>query len=717
MRVAFVLPLAAVCARAASAQIPSLTEKLVTVGGHPVQVWTGGPATSEAQSPLVIFENGWNGAAGTWARVAPEVAKFARVLLYNRGGAGRSEWDGQPPTPDHVARNLRELVRVIGFSQQYLLVGHSWGGPLIRVHAVLYRDAVSGLVYVDPGSPCVRERAFEAAGYGAHTAALVEFSKQAEPRVGGVHPDDHDMMRRVGTDTLPDVPVVLVIGLKAEGPPPPMRAWMAARGINPEALGAARGKQKIPCLSPLVTEVPRGFLIATPFSGHNIQQQEPELVVAAIRRALFDMSPKRAGERGAQEPARPRPENTPAASVALSNVSVIDGTGAASRPGMTALIQDGVIRDVFRTGERTVPAGTEIHDLTGHYVIPGLINTHVHFQGMFASSRDSGFAALARMLYAGVTTVREMVGNTRLTADLARAASTGERPMPSVYYAALMAGPTFFTDPRVPRTSAAFQPGEAPWAQAIRPETDLKVAVSRAAETGASGIKIYADLDATLVRRIVAEAHRQGMQAWAHSTLFPTRPIDVVRAGVDGVSHVCGMVWQVLDSVPVRYANRGSFDPRRVDVNASRFVELLGEMKRRGTMFDATANVFFRNTKAREAGCTPELMTRILRAAHEAGVRISTGTDYFIPAGEPDPTLFSEIAYLVERRVLNPAEAITAATLNGARAIGIEKTHGSVEKGKVADLVVLSADPTRDIAALQAIVMVVKAGRIYRSRP
>jgi imidazolonepropionase-like amidohydrolase len=174
------------------------------------------------------------------------------------------------------------------------------------------------------------------------------------------------------------------------------------------------------------------------------------------------------------------------------------------------------------------------------------------------------------------------------------------------------------------------------------------------------------------------------------------------------------MVWQSLDSVPDQYGNRGRFDPQRVDVTDSQFVTLLGEMRRRGTVFDATAHFFSRNPRAREAGCTPDLMTRILRAAHDAGVRISTGTDYLISAGEPDPTLFTEIAYLVETGVLTPGEAITAATLNGARAIGIERTHGSIERGKVADLVVLSADPTRDITALQAIVIVVREGWMYR---
>ena len=72
-----------------------------------------------------------------------------------------------------------------------------------------------------------------------------------------------------------------------------------------------------------------------------------------------------------------------------------------------------------------------------------------------------------------------------------------------------------------------------------------------------------------------------------------------------------------------------------------------------------------------------------------------------------------EIVHLVESGVMDAGEAIVAATLNGARALGIEATHGSIEPGKVADLVVLGADPTRDIGAIRDVVAVVKGGRLY----
>jgi imidazolonepropionase-like amidohydrolase len=278
-----------------------------------------------------------------------------------------------------------------------------------------------------------------------------------------------------------------------------------------------------------------------------------------------------------------------------------------------------------------------------------------------------------------------------------------------------MAGPTFFTDPRVAGNAIGYAPGEAPWAQAVEEETDLALAVARAAGTGATGIKIYADLPAPLVRSVVEEAQRQGLQTWAHGTLFPTRPRDVVGAGVDGISHVCGLVWQVLPDVPSRYAQRGAFDPGQVDVSSNAFRDLFIEMRRRQTVLDPTAS-FFQNPRARELGCTQELITSLLSSAHEAGVLMSTGTDYLLAEGEPDPTLFREISYLVESGILDPAQALTAATLHGALAIGVADHVGTIQEGKIADLVVLSEDPTRDIAALRHVLAVIKSGSVHWRR-
>jgi imidazolonepropionase-like amidohydrolase/pimeloyl-ACP methyl ester carboxylesterase len=692
------------CTNATAQSLPSLDERIVQVNGHDVQIWTGGPDRPTG-APLIVFQNGWNAGADTWSHVAPELAKSARVLLYNRGGAGGSEWDGQLPTIAHIGQLLRDLLDALDAPPPYLLVGHSAGGPYIRGFAARHPESVAGLVYVDPSSSCILESAFERGGSPGLASVLVDAPGRRD--AVGVHPNDLPSSAEPGTLQLPPVPVVLLIGLDV-GIPPPQAAMLRERGVDVERVSAEARRGKIPCLIPYAFESPHGEVIATPRSGHNIHIDEPELVISAVRRVLEQSMTDSAGSRsrGVAQTARARIESS--GTTLLTNATIIDGTGAPPRPG-AVLIEDGRIRQVLAAGERAGPTADTV-DVAGGYLIPGLINSHVHLAGL--GSREAAVQGLRRMFYSGVTSVREMVGDTRQTGELARAALSPQADLPSIHYAALMAGPTFFTDPRVAGNAVGYAPGEAPWAQAIDEATDLPLAAARAAGTGATGIKIYADLPAPLVSRVVEEAHRQGLQAWAHGTLFPTRPREVVSAGVDGITHVCGLVWQVLPDVPSRYAERGAFDPGQVDVRSQAFRDLWAEMRLRRTVLDPTAS-FFQNPRARELGCTQGLVTSLLRSAHQAGVPMSTGTDYLITEGEPDPTLFKEISYLVESGILDPAEALTAATLHGALAIGVADQVGSIQEGRIADLVILSEDPTRDIAALRQVVAVIKAGIVH----
>ena len=95
-------------------------------------------------------------------------------------------------------------------------------------------------------------------------------------------------------------------------------------------------------------------------------------------------------------------------------------------------------------------------------------------------------------------------------------------------------------------------------------------------------------------------------------------------------------------------------------------------------------------------------------------VTLVAGTDNVIPEGQSQPGIHREMELLVAAG-LTPLEAITAATQNGARALGIERTHGTIEHGKVADLVVLDADPTTDIRNTRRVRMVIKSGHVFEN--
>ena len=103
----------------------------VEVDGHRMRVRTTGIENAEPGAPIVVFEAGAGGGLATWGSVVEDVANFAPVVAYDRAGLRRSEWDGQLPTPRHVAENLHALLEQVGAQPPYVLVGHSPGGRYI----------------------------------------------------------------------------------------------------------------------------------------------------------------------------------------------------------------------------------------------------------------------------------------------------------------------------------------------------------------------------------------------------------------------------------------------------------------------------------------------------------------------------------------------------------------------------------------------------------
>lgn len=407
----------------------------------------------------------------------------------------------------------------------------------------------------------------------------------------------------------------------------------------------------------------------------------------------------------------------------LTHATLIDGTGVAPRPDMTVVVRGDRIEEVFRSGERPLPEGAEVHDLTGRFLIPGLVSAHDHFMNAgLADSPDRIRAELRRMLYGGVTLARDANGDARLLAVLQRSLRLGEVVGPDIYYAAHMSGPDFIArDRRVGRASAGFRRGEPAWMQVVTRDTDVTWAVGRAAGTHATGLKLYVGVDADVIGALTREAHARGLLVWAHSTVFPDRPIEVVRAGVDAVSHLCWLAWQDEDldpaaNVPFTHTSypepRPSFDADVVDPDSPEMRLLFREMADRGTLLDATHSAYASGSGS-VRGCTPELMTALARAAHRAGVPFVTGTDYYVDADEPFPSVHREIEYLVDRGVLSPLEVITAATVNGARLLGLGDTHGAIAPGKAASLVVLAEDPSLDVRALRTVVTVLHRGEWY----
>lgn len=404
-----------------------------------------------------------------------------------------------------------------------------------------------------------------------------------------------------------------------------------------------------------------------------------------------------------------------------AGVTLIDGTGAEAKPRMAIVTKADRIVAVVPNDDASVyeTPDSDVVDLHGLYVIPGLINSHVHM----ATSPNRRFAEalLRRDLYGGITAVRDMAGDARALADLSRSALLGDIPSPDIYYAALMAGPQFFKDPRTHAAAQGAVAGEVPWLQAVTDKTDLKLAVAQARGTGATGIKIYADLTGSLVHAITAEAHAQHMLVWSHAAVFPATPADAIDAGVDVVSHVCMLAYQASRQMPPEYHNRAAVEAKLFATDNPVMAMLFAAMKKRGTILDATLWVYDEMAREHAAEpnspvpyCSPELATRLLNQAYRAGVLISAGTDGFSPPDAAYPALDEEIALLWQKAGMRPLDAIRAATAVGAMTIGQSDDMGTVEPGKLADFVVLAKNPLADPANLRTVTLTVKRGRRYR---
>lgn len=408
--------------------------------------------------------------------------------------------------------------------------------------------------------------------------------------------------------------------------------------------------------------------------------------------------------------------------VLFRGATLIDGTGQPPRAGMDVLVRGERIERVFPDTELdagTAP-GARIVDLSGRFLIPGLIDSHVHLAT--PPNRRQAEAMLRRDLYGGVTAVRDMADDLRAVGELTRGSRVGEIAAPDIYFAALMAGPAFFTDKRTVQVTAGGVPGHVPWMQAITPETDLTIAVAEAHGTSATAIKLYADLQPELATRITQEAHRQHMLVWSHATLYPAKPSEVVRAGVDAISHACQLVREPQAHVP------GWAEPQPPvplapfrSGNDPSLARLFAVMAQRGTILDATIWTY----SAEAAGpassmplpagsCDDVVGGAITGQAHRAGVLISAGTDNIAKWTDPWPDLFHELAMLRDKAGMSTSAVLEAATLIGARAAGQQREMGTIEPHKLANMVVLARDPLLDLDNYKSVVFTVKRGRIFQ---
>lgn len=441
-----------------------------------------------------------------------------------------------------------------------------------------------------------------------------------------------------------------------------------------------------------------------------------------------------------------------AQSLALTGATVYDGTGAAPLAGATVVVEDGRITCVG--ADCRVPAGADVLDAAGRFVTPGLVDAHVHYAqtGWLDGRPDSGigpydYDALQTALEAdpdrwhraylcsGVTSVFDPGGLPWTTGIEAGTVGSPTRP----YVQA--AGPliTHFQ----PVFSVLTANGESTFLP-MQTDAEADASVRQLAAMGARAVKVWyldpppgrrAELDARLVR-IGAAARAAGLPLIVHATELENAkvalragaamlvhsvedaPVDdefIRLAGAAGTVYAptlrVGRNWrQAVASaalgvaVPIDDPN-GCVDAetRRLIAGAPALAETLPAARR-----DA-ARVF---ASLIAAGAEEAQMAENLARVHAAGIPVVLATDAGNPLTLHGPSVYAELEAM-EAAGIPPEDVLVMATRNGAAMMGRLADVGTVEPGKLADLVVLAEDPGASASAFRSLTHVVRAGALH----
>jgi len=254
---------AALVTLALLALAPKADTRMIDVGGHKLRVRVMGTT-----SPTVVLEAGFWSTLESWSDVMPQIAKFARVVAYDRAGLGGSELGPEPRSYKQVAEELHTMLQRGGFSPPYVLVGHSMGGAHIRAFAALYKDEVAGLVFVDP----FVENAFR-------DEKIRKLNAEQDKNMQSAPPGVRAEWRFISADSDKDSKE-----LRSFGKPPdmPTMLLLARRDRPPNWI-----KLALEQYGPWIADATDAGLVVVSDSGHYIQRDAPEQVIAAIRRVVF----------------------------------------------------------------------------------------------------------------------------------------------------------------------------------------------------------------------------------------------------------------------------------------------------------------------------------------------------------------------------------------------------------------------------------------------
>jgi imidazolonepropionase-like amidohydrolase len=441
----------------------------------------------------------------------------------------------------------------------------------------------------------------------------------------------------------------------------------------------------------------------------------------------------------------------PPPSLAITHVTIIDATGAAPQSDMTVFLADEQIAAIGLSNSVSIPRKTKTFDATGKFLIPGLVDMHVHLTGAGEPTGSREFI-LPLLLANGITTARDMGGDLDSLLKLRHEIEHGQLQAPRIFFAGpyLDGNPPFFQPSLVVTNSA----------EATK---DVHSLMSR----GADFIKVQSNLSRDAYFAIAEVCRREHLTFVGH---VPDRVTasEASDAGQRSIEHLTGVLRACSSDEPLLIRKQFAAGPKKGTKAQSRDRELSWQRELLESYSDKQAAeliakfmsnqtwqvptlILLRNdafptpetdpshdprrkyiplqvlanwqkgVKDRDRGATPllfSLRTSLMQASlhivgkmKAAGVPIMAGTDTTAPFVFPGSSLHEEIALLVQAG-LTPMQALQAATKLPAEFLGKLQTQGTIEQGKIADLVLLDANPLDDIHNTQKIRAVILRGKL-----
>jgi imidazolonepropionase-like amidohydrolase len=424
--------------------------------------------------------------------------------------------------------------------------------------------------------------------------------------------------------------------------------------------------------------------------------------------------------------------SVPETVVALTNVRVIDGTGAAPRDDQTVVIENGRITVVGPAVSTAVPGNARVLDLAGHTVLPGIIGMHNHtfYTTAFGRSVQLNYSSPRLYLGSGVTTIRT-TGSMSPYAELnlRKAINDGQTPGPRIHV----------TGPYISGEGAG-----GGMYQVATPE-DARRVVAYWAEEGATWFKFYTLISRDAMKAAIDEAHRRGVKLTGHLCSVGYR--EAVALGIDNLEHgLFANSEYDPNKAPDQCPRTMTQSLRELDISSAAVHATLDDMVRHNVAMTSTLAVYelsipnrppleqrmldAMSPETREeylatrqrfidnpgAAASPELLKKAMAYEREfvrRGGLLAAGVD---PTGNggalPGFGDQRNLELLVEAG-FTPVEALQIMTLNGARVLGVDDELGSIETGKIADLVVVNGNPAATPADIRRVTHVFKDGVGY----